>query len=71
MNGALPRLTVDGIYGARTAEAVRMWQRIAGLDPTGVTASYTWETVASAYRALTEGEYGSADQFGGPVGIGG
>jgi peptidoglycan hydrolase-like protein with peptidoglycan-binding domain len=71
VNGALPRLTVDGIYGARTAEAVRMWQRIAGLDPTGATASYTWESIASAYRALTEGEYGSADQFGGPVGIGG
>ena len=67
-NGSLPRLAEDGIYGQRTADAVRAWQRIAGLDPTGAVASYTWESLANAYRALEEGRYGSEGQFGGVLG---
>ena len=65
---AVPPLSTDGIYGPDTAEAVRAFQRIAGLDPTGVTASYTWEAAAETYRTLVEGEYGSPEQFGGVLG---
>lgn len=68
VSGAIPRLTEDGIYGVRTAEAVRIWQRIAGLDPTGAVASYTWASLSDAYRALEEGRYGAEGQFGGVLG---
>ena len=65
---SVPPLTADGIYGPETAAAVRAFQRLAGIDPTGVTASYTWESTAETYRTLTEGEYGSPEQFGGVLG---
>ena len=69
MSGAIPRLAEDGIFGPRTAEAVRIWQKIAGLDPTGAVASYTWASLSDAYRALEEGKYGAEGQFGGVLGI--
>ena len=62
---AIPKLTVDGVYGVGTARAVRAYQQIFGLEETGVTASYTWESIADTYRSLVDGEYGSATQFGG------
>ena len=62
VSGAIPELAEDGIYGPRTAEAVRIWQRIAGLDPTGAVASYTWASLSDAYRALEEGKYGAEGQ---------
>lgn len=65
---AIPKLNVDGVYGVGTANAVRAYQRIFDLPETGVTASYTWESVASTYRSLVDGEYGTATQFGGNLG---
>lgn len=65
---ALPKLAEDGIFGQKTEEAVRTWQRIDGLDPTGAVAAYTWESLASAYRTLEEGNFGAAGQFGGVLG---
>lgn len=64
---AIPKLDVDGVYGVGTARAVRIYQEIFGLEETGVTASYTWESIASTYRSLVDGEYGSATQFGGSL----
>ena len=68
MDVELKHNPADGIFGPKTADAVRAWQRIAGLDPTGAVASYTWESLANAYRALEEGRYGSEGQFGGVLG---
>ena len=70
VGSVLPRLTEDGIYGEKTAEAVRAWQRIAGLDPTGVTASYTWDSISSAYRSLEEGKFGDPAPSAGMIGGG-
>ena len=70
VGGRIPPLTEDGIFGAKTEEAVRIWQRIAGLDPTGAVASFTWESLSNAYRALEEGEYGAETQFAGVLGLG-
>ena len=64
---SIPKLTVDGIYGQSTANAVREFQRIFGLEETGVTASYTWESIAGEYRTLVDGQYGSSTQFGGTI----
>ncbi len=63
----IPKLTVDGVYGQSTANAVSIFQEFIGLEPTGVTASYTWEAIADAYRTIVEGAYGNSTQFGEPL----
>lgn len=65
---AIPKITVDGIYGANTANAVRAYQGIFGLEQTGVTASYTWQSIADTYRTIVEGDFGSPTQNGGTLG---
>ena len=40
----------DGIYGADTAAAVRLFQRRNGLPVTGVVNQETWEAVVAAYE---------------------
>ncbi len=63
----IPRVAEDGIFGARTADAVRVYQRLFGIEPSGIVASTTWNSVAETYRTLTEGQRGSSTQFGGDV----
>lgn len=65
---AIPKITVDGIYGANTANAVRAYQGIFDLEQTGVTASYTWQSIADTYRTIVEGDFGSPTQNGGTLG---
>ena len=50
---ALPSLTVDGIYGPRTKEAVRNFQSVFGLPVTGVTDYPTWYKIQEIYVAVT------------------
>ncbi len=63
----IPEVVADGVFGARTAEAVRVYQRLVGIEPSGIVASTTWNSIAETYRTLTEGRYGSDTQFGGTV----
>ena len=39
---AIPRITADGIYGSRTAEAVRVFQRVFNLPQSGIVDYPTW-----------------------------
>ncbi|MBO5797945.1 MAG: peptidoglycan-binding protein, partial [Clostridia bacterium] len=48
----IPLLAVDGIYGPETAEAVRVFQELFGLSPTGEVDSTTWETLGREYRRV-------------------
>lgn len=48
----IPSLTADGIYGERTRDAVRRFQEIESLSPTGVVDYLTWQVLRSA--TLTE-----------------
>ncbi|MGM9647905.1 MAG: peptidoglycan-binding protein [Eubacteriales bacterium] len=41
----LPSITADGIYGEQTREAVRRFQKIAGLPITGRVDLITWEAL--------------------------
>lgn len=51
---AIPKLaTVDGIFGSRTEESVRAFQRIFGLNPDGVVGKATWYTLVRIYTAVT------------------
>ncbi len=50
---AIPTITADGIYGPRTAEAVRTFQRIFNLPQTGVTDYATWYEISDIYVGVT------------------
>lgn len=50
---AIPYLNPDGIFGPRTAEAVREFQRIFNLPQTGVVDFSTWYRISDMYVRLT------------------
>ena len=50
---AIPRVTPDGVYGPRTAEAVREFQSIFGLPQTGVVDFATWYRISHIYVGIT------------------
>jgi hypothetical protein len=50
---AIPTLVVDGIYGIRTAEAVRTFQRIFSLPVTGIVDRGTWYKISQIYVGVT------------------
>ena len=50
---AIPMIMVDGIYGPNTAEAVRTFQEIFDLPPTGITDYPTWYEISDIYVGVT------------------
>ena len=46
-----PRISIDGIYGKNTREAVRRFQSRCGLPVTGDTDFETWCALLSEYKA--------------------
>ena len=50
---AIPKLTVDGIYGEATQNAVRAFQRIFNLNPSGIVDYSTWYKISEIYVAVT------------------
>lgn len=50
---AIPRVSVDGIYGEATKNTVRIFQGIFGLPQTGVTDYSTWYKIQEIYVAVT------------------
>lgn len=51
---AIPELDlVDGIYGERTQEAVRVFQSVFGLPETGIVDYRTWYKIQEIYVAIT------------------
>ena len=51
---AIPVLTADGIFGERTAEAVRTFQDIFDLPQTGVIDYATWYEISNIYVGVSE-----------------
>ena len=49
----LPKITVDGIYGPATAEAVRVFQSVFGLPQTGVVDYPTWYKISEIYVGVS------------------
>lgn len=47
---AVPSVTVDGVYGAQTANAVRVVQRLYGLPVNGDVGPLTWNAIIELYR---------------------
>ncbi|MGN0329058.1 MAG: peptidoglycan-binding protein [Lachnospira sp.] len=50
---SIPPLTVDGIYGENTAEAVRQFQRINNMPQTGIVDFPTWYRISDRYVRLS------------------
>ena len=50
---AIPKITADGIYGPRTAEAVRVFQSVFGLPQTGVVDYPTWYKISEIYVGVS------------------
>ena len=50
---AIPALSTDGIYGERTAEAVREFQRINNMPQTGIVDFPTWYRISDRYVRLS------------------
>ena len=54
---ALLPLSIDGVFGPRTTQAVRQYQSLAGLTSDGVVGETTWDTLyghaSRAYNALS------------------
>ena len=50
---AIPTVTPDGIYGPATREAVEVFQRVFGLQVTGVIDYSTWYKISEIYVAVS------------------
>ena len=49
---SIPSVTVDGVYGAGTAAAVRAFQRRYGLTVDGVVGETTWNAIYAQFRSI-------------------
>ncbi len=49
---AVPKLSVDGIFGSVTENAVRIFQRVFGLAEDGVVGRQTWYAVERVYAGV-------------------
>ena len=50
---AIPTVSVDGVYGAKTAAAVKAFQQIFDLPTTGIVDLATWYKISQIYVAVT------------------
>lgn len=50
---AIPTIIADGIFGERTAQAVRTFQQIFGLPATGVVDFSTWYAISRIYVGVS------------------
>ena len=50
ITGEIPLVNTDGIYGADTREAVRIFQSQNGLPPTGEVDKDTWDKIFEKYK---------------------
>ncbi|MBQ8167222.1 MAG: peptidoglycan-binding protein, partial [Lachnospiraceae bacterium] len=51
---ALPTINVDGIYGSNTQEAVKSFQEIFNLSPSGIVDYPTWYKISQIYVGVTK-----------------
>lgn len=49
-NNSVPLITVDGIYGERTKDAVEAVQRLSGLPVNGSVGPLTWNAIVNLYN---------------------
>lgn len=52
MNGNIPLILPDGLYGPETSAAVKAFQNNSGLPVTGTADTVTWRRIVGEYRGL-------------------
>jgi len=55
--GSLGSVKEDGVYGAQTAEAVRLFQRQFGLTADGTLGHNTWERILEVQQGIDDGKH--------------
>lgn len=53
-NDFIPTVDIDGVFGSKTEEAVRAFQKNKGLEATGIVDERTWNQIYYAYRDIVE-----------------
>lgn len=61
----IPTVDATGYFGPRTEEAVIAFQTLAGLQPTGVVSSVTWNPIIELYEAIYQGNRLGEGQYPG------
>ena len=64
----IPTVSVDGVFGPATAEAVRAAQRWLGLPVTGVVNDITWDEIYDQYSGIENSTLRSGETFPGQAG---
>ena len=59
----IPPLSIDGIFGPRTREAVVAAQRLFGLPETGVVDSETWDEIYDQYSGIENTSFRDPEDF--------
>ena len=59
----IPSISVDGVYGAATADAVRAAQRYFGLPITGVVDAFTWDAIYDQYSGIENVAFRNGETF--------
>ncbi len=67
---AIPSVTVDGVFGSGTANAVRAFQRKYGLTVDGVVGRTTWTEVYDQFRSI-QSDNGTPNAYPGTAAAGG
>lgn len=49
----IPKVSVDGVFGPATENAVRVFQEVFDLSPDGVVGRRTWNKIQDIYVAVT------------------
>lgn len=57
----IPTLSIDGIYGERTREAVRSFQKMEGLTETGEVDRETFHALYALFRTLSDERKGDSE----------
>ncbi len=61
----IPTVSVTGIFGSATRDAVIGAQNLFGLNPTGIVDALTWDAITDTYSDIYYGESAAEGQFGG------
>lgn len=48
------RVSIDGIFGSETKEAIRKYQMLSGIEPSGTVNRVTFDSLYNEYKEITE-----------------
>ncbi|HIV86002.1 MAG TPA: peptidoglycan-binding protein [Candidatus Monoglobus merdigallinarum] len=63
----IPQVSVTGYFGPETEQAVIAYQNLFGLPPRGTVGPITWDSIASLYSDIVNGNLKNSGQYPGYV----